>query len=261
MSKPIEPFDDTARYERFMGRWSRCLAPAFIAFCDIGRAHRVLDVGCGTGAMCDALDATFPACHVTGVDLSLEFVRHCRARLPLARFSFDRANAAELPYQDARFDAALSLLLLMLVPDQAGVAAELQRVTRPGGVVAACTWDATGLSMVDAFWHEALVLDPQAPSGAGRTVCARPGQLAALWHSTGLADVTESVVTITMEFHSFDDFWLPLAACRLPLASGRPGPISAACRLSNAWRFAIACVDGSMAWHNRAAPWHSRRPH
>ncbi len=205
-------FDDAAAYERFMGRWSRLLAPAFLAFARPGGAGSALDVGCGTGALAELLAERVPGCRITGIDLSGNLIAACRARFPARGFRFECADAAALPFADGAFDATLSMLVLMLLDDPHRAAAEMTRVTRPGGTVAACTWDADHMALINVVWDEVRALDPDAPWQSGRTHCARPGALEALWTAVGLLDVRESAIDLTLRFASFEDFWAPLAA-------------------------------------------------
>jgi ubiquinone/menaquinone biosynthesis C-methylase UbiE len=205
-------FDDAAGYDRFMGRWSRMLAPAFVAFADPGAAESVLDVGCGTGALIDVLAHRLPRCRLAGIDHSATLVQACRERFPPAQVRLECADAAALPFPDASFGATLSLLVLMLLEDPASAAAEMRRVTRPGGTVAACTWDADHMELISVVWDEVRALDASAPWQAGRTHCSRPGALQSLWHATGLRDVRETAIDLTLPFESFEDFWEPLAA-------------------------------------------------
>jgi ubiquinone/menaquinone biosynthesis C-methylase UbiE len=214
MPAPAAPrfFDDAADYDRFMGRWSRLLAPAFVAFASPGAAETALDVGCGTGALIDALAPRLPGCRLTGIDLSAGLLEACRERFPPPRFHFECADAAALPFPDASFGATLSLLVLMLLDDPGRAAAEMKRVTRAGGIVAACTWDADRMELISVVWDEARALDAGAPWQAGRTHCAQPGALQALWREAGMQDVRETAIDLTLRFESFDDFWEPLAA-------------------------------------------------
>jgi ubiquinone/menaquinone biosynthesis C-methylase UbiE len=207
-----QSFDDAAGYDRFMGRWSRMLAPAFVEFADPGPAETVLDVGCGTGALVDALSRRPADCRITGIDLSASLVAACRARFPQPHYRFDRADAMALPFPDAAFGTTLSLLVLMLLEDPGRAVAEMQRVTRPGGTVAACTWDADHMALIKVVWDEVRALDASAPWQVGRTHCAHPGALQALWRAAGLDDVHETAIDLTLRFESFEDFWEPLAA-------------------------------------------------
>jgi trans-aconitate methyltransferase len=129
-------------YERSMGRWSALLAERFLDAVPLPPGAAVLDAGCGTGALAQALAARDPAARIAGTDLSDAFLAAARARVPGA--AFRRGDIARLPDADGAFDAALSLLVLQFVPDRAAAAAELARVTRPGGIVAAAMWDFVG---------------------------------------------------------------------------------------------------------------------
>ncbi|MBM3587882.1 MAG: class I SAM-dependent methyltransferase [Alphaproteobacteria bacterium] len=126
---------DGAAYEQSMGRWSRKLADAILDVLVLPRGMAVLDEGCGTGALADALALRDPMARITGIDISPAFLQAARARVPGGDFPQGDLCALDLP--DGVFDTALSLLLLQFVPDRAEAVAEMLRVTKPGGVVAA----------------------------------------------------------------------------------------------------------------------------
>jgi SAM-dependent methyltransferase len=118
-------------------------------------------------------------------------------------------DAQALPYPLASFDSALSLLVFQFIPDADKAARELRRVTRPGGTVAACTWDRHGLEMSALFWDVAGALDPDAAAKRPERL-NRAGQLGELWRAAGLREVEERALEISMDFGSFDDYWKPL---------------------------------------------------
>ncbi len=203
---------DAAAYERSMGRWSRMLAEPFLGACAIARGAAVLDAGCGTGALAEALAARDPTARITGVDVSAPFVAAARARVPGARFTTGDITALE--DADGVFDAALSLLVLQFVPDRARAMRELRRVTHPGGIVAAAMWDFRGgFSFLRAFMDTAAALLPE----EGEALRARylagsvgsPGVLSALFAEAGLERITEHDIAIRQEFLSFADWWEP----------------------------------------------------
>ncbi len=204
--------DTVQAYERLIGRWSRAAAPAFVGFADPGDAAEVLDLGCGTGALCGALAIRLPRASLTGVDLDAGYLNACRAAWPSPRCRFLQGDAAALPLPDASFDAALSMLLLMLVPDPARVVAETRRVLRAGGVAAAATWDDRRFELIREFWDEARAVDVDAPVGHGRSHCVVPGALGTLWQAAGFERVVEGTIDLEMRFDDVDEIWSALDA-------------------------------------------------
>jgi len=205
-------FGDAIAYERYMGRWSRLVAPLLVDFADIPDEGSVLDVGSGTGCLSFAIAGLKPHCQVTGIDLSKEYVAYAGSRTtPGARVSFEAGDAQRLRFGPASFHSALSLLVLNFVPDPARAAAEMVRVTRPGGVVAAAVWDyGEGMRMLRVFWDAAASVDSQAAVlDENRMALCRRGELSALWHKAGVTKVEERALEITMRFTNFADYWDP----------------------------------------------------
>ena len=153
-------FSESDGYERFMGRWSRRLAPLFVTFAGVTEGDRVLDVGSGTGAL-SAAAAAIESVQVTGIE-PVGGLRAVRARSS-ADGRFEVGDALALPFPDDAFDRTLSMLVLNFVPDPAAALQQMIRVTRPGGVVAAAVWDyGDGMQMLRTFWDAAVALDPAA---------------------------------------------------------------------------------------------------
>jgi len=215
-------FSDPARYDRFMGRWSRCLAPQFIRFAGIGDGQRVLDVGCGTGSLARALLATGKEVRVDGVDPVEAFVEYARHAASNDERAVFRASPAEtLPYDDKTFDAALALLVLQELADPVQAVREMARVTREGGRIAACQWDfVDGMPMLSLFWRAAEMVAPaKVAARRAKTPSRRvngPGDLAEVWRQAGLADVATTILEIPMRFCSFEDYWRPFRAGATP---------------------------------------------
>ena len=157
-------FVDAPAYERFMGRWSAVLAPAFLTAVDLDDGHDVVvDVGCGTGNLAAAVLDRWSDATVVGVDPSEAFVESARGRLRDSGFRGEVGSGAALPLPDDAADAALALLVLNFLPDPAAGVADMRRVTRPGGVVGAAVWDyGGGMAMLRAYWDAAAVVHPDA---------------------------------------------------------------------------------------------------
>ncbi len=202
---------NAAAYERSMGRWSRRLADAFLDAAPPPRGAALLDAGCGTGALAEAIVARDPSARITGIDISEPFLAAARARVPGAEFR--HGDIAALPDADGTFDAALSLLVLQFVPDRAAAVAELARVTRPGGIVAAAMWDFVGgFTFVRAFADSIAASEPDGEAFRTRYLgdsIGSPGRLAALFQGAGLHDVTERDIAIRQDFSDFADLWNP----------------------------------------------------
>ena len=206
-----EMFSNASSYEKYMGRWSARLAPLFADFVRNEDGDTVLDVGCGTGSLIEAMAKRNRRSRIVGIDPTPGFIAHARARFADPRITIDEGSAFDLPYPDGSFDCASSLLVFHLIPTPDRAAREMRRVTKPGGTVAACTWDASGgMELHSIFWSEAIGLNPAAESRAERAgSCNVKGQLAQLWEATGLDDVEETSIDLSMDFGSFDDYWLP----------------------------------------------------
>jgi len=210
-------------YELQMGRWSRRLAPLFIRFAGTIGAVRVVDVGCGTGnlSLCLAQDPEILS--VRGLDISATYVDYANRRNDDPRLDFQIGDARALPFPDATFDYAVSMLALQFVPQADLAVREMRRVTCPGGIVAAATWDTRGgLVALRMIFDAAAILDQsgcRARAAAYTRPMSRPGDLASAWRDAGLTEVVQDTLTIRMEFVSFEDFWAPI--------EGKEGPVAA----------------------------------
>jgi len=204
-------FTASAGYENFMGRWSRRLAPAYVAFVGVKNGDRVLDVGTGTGALAFAVEAATTSGEVVGIDPSEGFIGFAKKNAKTGRMSFEVGDAQALKFKDASFDQTMALLVMNFVPDHNKAIVEMRRVTRPQGVVSACVWDYNaGMEMLRFFWDEVVALDPaMAPKDERNMKLSREGQLGELWKKAGLVNVQEKPLVIDQAFASFDDYWGP----------------------------------------------------
>ena len=195
-------------YDRFMGRYSVPLAPRFADFAGVSAGQRVLDVGCGPGALTRVLVDRLGPSAVTAVDPSESFVAAARARHD--GVDVRHARAEELPFEGATFHAALAQLVVHFMDDPVAGLREMARVTRPGGIVAACVWDleAGGQGPLGVFWQGARDLDDTA-TGEGVLPGGRQGHLGELFREAGIADVVEGDLTVRVEHRTFDEWWEP----------------------------------------------------
>jgi SAM-dependent methyltransferase len=201
-------FDVTAdAYDRFMGRYSTVLSPSFADFAGVRAGQRALDVGCGPGALTAELVARLGADSVAAVDPSAPFVEAAMTRHP--RVDVQRSSADELPHPDDAFDVALAQLVVHFLPDPVAGLVEMARVTRAGGVVAACVWDFAGdRAPISAFWRAARDADPDVRAESG-FAGARAGHLTELFTASGLSNVEEAALSVSVEHGSFDEWWGP----------------------------------------------------
>jgi SAM-dependent methyltransferase len=208
-------------YERYMGRWSRRLAPLFLAWLAVPHGQRWLDVGCGTGALSQAIvDQAEPA-SLVGIDASHGFV--CQARANLAgRAALHVAAADAIPLAAEQVNACVSALVLNFLPDLTGAMREMVRVTATDGTVAACVWDYAGrMDMIRAFWDVAAELDSAAVAldeGQKFARC-RPDALRNAFVAAGLNEVRVTAIEIATPFTDFDDYWLPFLGGQGPAPS------------------------------------------
>jgi ubiquinone/menaquinone biosynthesis C-methylase UbiE len=194
-------------YDRFMGRYSVRLAPSFADFAGIGPGQSVLDVGSGPGALTTELVQRLGSTAVAAVDPSEQFVSAARERHP--GVDVQRAAAEELPFADDDFDAALAQLVVHFMADPARGLAEMARVTRRGGVVAACVWDhAGGKTPLAPFWDAAHELDSDAVDES-ELAGGREGHLAELLTEIGLRDVEQTALPVSVEHATFEEWWEP----------------------------------------------------
>ena len=222
-------------YLRFMGRYSEPLAARFADLAGVGGGQRVLDVGCGPGALtAELMRRTSPEA-VSAVEPSESFAAAARERLP--GVDIRQAAAEQLPFGDAAFDAALAQLVVHFMADPMAGLREMGRVTRPGGVVAACVWDhAGGRGPLSAFWRAVRELDPGADDESN-LAGVREGHLAQLFAQAGLDAIKVTTLTVQVHQPGFDSWWEtftlgvgPAGAYLTSLPADRRDELRARCR-------------------------------
>jgi SAM-dependent methyltransferase len=211
---------DGSAYERFLGRWTARLAVPFIDFARLPAEGPALDVGCGTGNLARAL-AEARGGRIAAIDRAEPYIAFARGRAGSECIDFRLTDAAALPFDTGYFAGALAQLVLNFVADPTAVVAEMRRVTRPGGVLAAAIWDFRGgLVYQRLFWDTAAGIDPGAGAARDRLFAHPLGHLEGLpklWLSAGLQSIDAASLTIRMEFQ--EDYWQPLLLGQGPVGS------------------------------------------
>ncbi len=202
---------DVDAYDRFVGRYTSALARLHARLLGLRKGNDVLEIGCGPGALTEALASLVGGDHVFAVEPSESFAEACRTRVPDADVRV--ATADDLPDFDLEFAAATSQLVLNFVADADATVQTMSDAVRAGGTVASVVWDYRGaMTLLRAFWDAALEGDPGAPD-EGRTMphCT-PGGLRALWLRAGLSDVRTRELVVDAHYADFDDLWEPFLA-------------------------------------------------
>jgi SAM-dependent methyltransferase len=194
-------------YDSFMGRYSVPLASNFADFARIVDQSRVLDVGSGPGALTAELAKRLGTAAVSAVDPSDSFIAAAQERFP--EVEVRKASAENLPFEDRTFDASLAQLVVHFMTDPVAGLGEMRRVTRPGGIVAACVWDHAGENgPLHAFWRAARELDLDV-ADESQLAGAREGHLGELFREAGLQQVEEDALTVAVGHPTFDEWWTP----------------------------------------------------
>jgi SAM-dependent methyltransferase len=200
-------FNDGEAYERMMGVWSRLVGEEFLDWMALARDLRCIDIGCGNGAFTELLVERCAPSEVQGIDPSPAQVAFARARHRAKIAEFRIGDAMALPFAEDRFDAAMMALVIVFVPEPAKGVAEMARVVRPGGTVAAYIWDLPGggfpmqpiFAEIRALGRETL--------GAPRPEVSEVGALRALWQAAGLEQIETRKITVQRTFADIDEFW------------------------------------------------------
>jgi len=198
-------------YEQYVGRWSRRVAPAFLAWLGIPAGRKWLDVGCGTGALCAAIADHCSPSSVAGVEPSEGFLKTANENLA-GRAALHQGSATAIPLGDGSVDVVVSGLVLNFIPDPLAALAEMARVTGKGGTIAAYVWDYAGkMELMRFFWDAAVALDPDARNldeGIRFPLC-RPEALEKIFAGAGLEGIEVKPIDVPTEFANFDDYWQP----------------------------------------------------
>jgi SAM-dependent methyltransferase len=231
-SQHKEVWSAGALYEPYVGRWSRLVARELLKWLSIPVQKDWLDVGCGTGALSQIIFEHALPNAIKGIDSSADFIAYAKVHVDSARVTFEVGDAQALPMDSASFDVVVSGLVLNFVPEPRRAVAEMSRVARLGGTVAAYVWDyADKMELIRYFWDAGVVLDPTAlefDEGCRFPIC-QPSTLAELFKNAGLHEVEVRPIDIPTRFRDFDDYWSPFLGGQGP-APGYAMSLSEECR-------------------------------
>lgn len=207
MLEPSIRFNDGAAYERYMGMWSQLAGRVFLEWLAPAPGLPWLDVGCGNGAFTELLVERCTPASVRGIDPSAQQLAYARRR-PASRVArYVQADAGALPFAGDTFGAAVMPLVIFFLTNPASGVAEMARVVRPGGTVAAYAWDLPGGGFPYELLHSevrALGIAIPTPPSPG---ASRLDALSELWTGAGLEAIDTREITVERTFADFDDYW------------------------------------------------------
>lgn len=202
-----------AEYDRWMGRWSRLLAQEFLKWLDLPAGLRWLDLCCGSGVITEAIVECSAPASIVGVDVSIEQINFARQHRTRPNVTFEVANAIDLPFADASFDAAVCGLGLNYLPNPSKGLEEFCRVVRSGGTIAVYVWDYVhGARFLREFWDAATAVDGEAATfdqALRFPICTEEG-LRTVFERAKLKDLSLTALEVVTRFTGFDDYWNPL---------------------------------------------------
>jgi SAM-dependent methyltransferase len=225
MHQPQIRFDDGSAYERAMGVWSQLAGDIFLDWLAPAAGQRWIDIGCGSGAFTEQLIQRCAPAEVQGIDPYEGQLAFARTRLGAAGALFHQGDAMTLPFEADRFDTAVMALVIFFVPEPSKGIAEMVRVVRPGGLIAAYAWDALGGGApIEPIWAEmrAMGLTPVLPPSAH---ASRIDAMRDLWREANLDRIETSTITVQRGFPGFDEFWeISIASGAMHAMLERLGP-------------------------------------
>lgn len=198
-------------YEYFMGRWSSLMAPEFLKWLNVSSNKNWLDVGCGTGALSEAIAQNCKPKNLTCIDPSENFIEKIKQRISMTA-EFRVGSVENLPFENESFETIVSGLALNFFQNLKRALSELKRVSKQNGVIAAYVWDYSDrMDFLRFFWNAAYQIDPKSrelDEGLRFPICNSENLIKA-FKNANLKDVESSVLDIETNFKNFDDYWNP----------------------------------------------------
>jgi len=208
-------------YEYYMGRWSRLVAESFVDWLSPASGLNWLDIGCGSGALSEAIISNCKPAALTAIDRSEAFVKTAQKRLG-SRAHCKVGNALSLPVEESSVSIAVSGLVLNFIPEPEKALSEMRRVTGPGGTVGAYLWDYAGkMDLLRYFWDAAVEIKPEALNlhESRRFPDSNADELMRLFEKAVFVDIETTSIEIATQFRDFEDYWKPFLGGQGPAPS------------------------------------------
>jgi SAM-dependent methyltransferase len=207
MAEAVSFFTDGRAYEQLMGRWNRAAGEVFFDWLSLPKGLNWLDVGCGTGAFTElVIDRCAPS-NICAIDPAQDQIAYARNGAAAKRATFSTGDAQSLPFADREFDVAAMALVISFVPDASKAVAEMKRVVKQHGTVAAYMWDSLGGGFVQRPLVEALgamgIDVPPAPGAKN----SRLEEMQGLLERAGLDQVTTRTIEVEVSYPNFNEYW------------------------------------------------------
>jgi len=211
MSQLKDKWNDGDSYEYFMGRWSSVMAIQFLQWLNMPSGKSWLDIGCGTGALSEAIEKYMSPVDLSGIDQSTGYIERAKQRISKNQ-NFITGDVDNLPFDDQKFDVVVSGLALNFFPNLENALLEFKRVTKPGGIIGAYVWDYSDkMEFLRYFWDAAYQIDSSSKAldeGVRFPIC-HSEKLLNEFVKAGITGVESSFLDIETVFKDFDDYWNP----------------------------------------------------
>lgn len=197
------------------------MAPVFLEWLNFPHNLSWLDIGCGTGALGEAIFQNYKPAYLCCVDPSAEFLEKAKAKNSF-KSDFLIGDASNIPLADNTFDIVVSGLALNFFPDLTGALFEIKRVLKENGTIAAYVWDYAGrMDFLRLFWDTACRVDVNAArldEGIRFPIC-NADKLRSEFQQAGLTNIEISYLDIDTVFKDFKDYWNPFLGGQGPAPS------------------------------------------
>ena len=205
-------WNNAALYESYVGRWSRLTAIEFLNWLNMKSGLVWMDIGCGTGALSNAILQSRNPKKIIGIEPSESQIEFARESIKDTRAEFLVSDAVKLNVNDESADVIVSGLVLNFIPDLKSALTEFKRAVKTGGTIAAYVWDYSGkMELMRYFWDAAVILfeDAREKDEAARFEICNPERLADAFNSAGLINTEVTFIDVPTVFKDFDDYWTP----------------------------------------------------